>query len=231
MIMEKEQKKKPRLKRVYSASELMRMKRPSMAFEGEWRESFGQPPTTGLWFVWGNSGNGKSSFVMKLAKYLCRFGKVFYNSIEEDKDNSFIKMLERNRMNEEDGRFFTCKLTLEQLEARMNDNRKERIYIIDSFQAGGFTSKGPMSYAGLVERHPDKLIIFVSRADGYKPKGRPADNCMWDAGVKIWVEGFRAVCKGRYDAGGKYFTIWDEGAKKYWIKDSNNGTEENTEAD
>lgn len=33
--------------------------------------------------VWGNSGNGKTSFVMQLCKYLCRFGRVAYNSLEE----------------------------------------------------------------------------------------------------------------------------------------------------
>lgn len=93
-----EEKTKVRRKRAYSASELMRMRRPVMDFDGKWERAFGRPATTGLWIIWGNSGNGKSSFTMQLAKYLCKFGKVFYNSIEEDKDNTFINMLERNEM-------------------------------------------------------------------------------------------------------------------------------------
>lgn len=205
-----------RQKRAYSPSELYRLKRPKMAFDGRWKEAFGCPAPTGLWLIWGNSANGKSSFTMQLAKYLCRFAKVFYNSIEEDTEASFIDNIRRNRMEEEEGRFYTAKLTLKEMEARMNDPRKEDVFIIDSFQAGNFTTKGPMGYEGLVERHPDKLIIFISRADGNKPQGRPADNCCWDAGVKIWVEGFRAICKGRFSAKpGVTFTIWEEGKVKY----------------
>lgn len=204
-------------KRAYGPTELLKMKRPVMEFEGIWAEAFGQPAYTGLWIIWGNSGNGKSSFVMQLAKYLTNFGKVFYNSIEEDKDNTFINLLNRTKMTECEGRFFTSKLSLEELEERMNRKRGESIFIIDSFQAGRFASRGPMGYEGLVERHPDKLIIFVSRADGNRPLGRSAVNCMYDAAVKIWVEGFRAYCKGRFTPGiGKFYTIWDKGAEIYW---------------
>lgn len=218
IIEEKREPEKPtrkRQKRAYSPLELYRLKRPKMAFEGRWKEAFGCPSPTGLWLIWGNSANGKSSFTMQLAKYLCRFGKVFYNSIEEDAEGSFIDNVRRNRMEEEEGRFYTAKLTLEEMEARMNDPRKEDIFIIDSFQAGQFTYKGASGYDGLLKRHPDKLIIFVSRADGNKPLGRPADRCMWDAGVKIWVEGFQAICKGRFmPKVGVSFVIWEEGAVK-----------------
>lgn len=205
-----------RQKRAYSPSELYRLKRPKMAFDGQWKKAFGCPPPTGYWIIWGNSGNGKSSFVMQLAKYLCRFGKVFYNSIEEDTEASFIDNAKRCRMEEVENRFKTRKLTLEEMEIRMDDPRKEDIYIIDSFQAFKLTTSGPRGYEGLCERHPDKLIIFVSRADGNKPKGRPADNCAWDASVKIWVEGFKAYCKGRFTPNaGASFTIWEEGAAIY----------------
>lgn len=205
-----------RKKRAYSPEELYRLRRPKMAFDGQWKKAFGCPPPTGYWIIWGNSGNGKSSFVMQLAKYLCRFGKVFYNSVEEDTEASFIDNVRRCRMEEVGDRFKCAKLTLEELEERMSDPRKEDIYIIDSFQAFKLTSSGPMAYDKLCERHPGRLVIFISRADGRKPKGRPADNCAWDASVKIWVEGFRAYCKGRFTPKtGASFTIWEEGAAMY----------------
>ena len=40
----------------------------------------------GVWFIWGSSGNGKTSFVMQLCKQLTRFGRVAYNSLEEGDD-------------------------------------------------------------------------------------------------------------------------------------------------
>lgn len=215
-IVEESKPVRKRKKRAYSAEELYRLKRPKMAFDGEWKKAFGCPPPTGFWIIWGNSGNGKSSFVMQMAKYLCRFGKVFFNSVEEDTTASFIDNVRRCRMEEVGDRFKCAKLTLEELEERMSDPRKEDIYIIDSFQAAKLTTTGPMSYDKLCERHPGRLVIFISRADGTKPMGRPAVNCMWDASVKIWVEGFKAYCKGRFTPKmGASFTIWEEGAAIY----------------
>lgn len=72
------------MERAYSPMEIFKMQRPVLEFEGEWQEAFGQPDKTGTWIIWGNSGNGKSSFVMKLAKELCKhFNKVAYDSLEE----------------------------------------------------------------------------------------------------------------------------------------------------
>ena len=67
------------------------------------------------------------------------------------------------------------------------------------------------------QEFPKKLFIFTSQADGKNPKGRSAVSVMYDASLKIWIEGYRAFSKGRYigDNGG-IFTIWDEGANNYW---------------
>ncbi|KAA6323102.1 hypothetical protein EZS27_027434, partial [termite gut metagenome] len=71
----------------------------------------------------------------------------------------------------------------------------------------------------LQKKHPDTLIVFISRVDGNRPEGRSAKTCLSDASVKVWVEGFRAMCKGRYqeeENKGKFFTIWETGAYQYW---------------
>jgi hypothetical protein len=40
---------------------------------------------------------------------------------------------------------------------------------------------------------------------------------MYDASLKIWIEGYRAFSKGRYiGPNGGVYTIWEEGAEKYW---------------
>ena len=71
------------MKRAYSPKEIQSMNIPSFPFTDEWEATFGTPDRTGTWIVWGDSGNGKSSFVMQLAKYLCQFDKVIYDSLEE----------------------------------------------------------------------------------------------------------------------------------------------------
>lgn len=60
------------MKRAYSPTEVQQMNIPSFPFEGKWEAAFGHPDRTGVWIIWGESGNGKSSFVMQLAKYLCQ---------------------------------------------------------------------------------------------------------------------------------------------------------------
>lgn len=52
-------------------------------FEGKWRDAFDLPERKGVWLIWGNSANGKTTFAMQLCKYLCQFGRVAYNSMEE----------------------------------------------------------------------------------------------------------------------------------------------------
>ena len=50
--------------------ELLSMKFETLAFEGTWYDAFGTPERRGVWMVWGNTGNGKTSFVMQLCKEL-----------------------------------------------------------------------------------------------------------------------------------------------------------------
>ena len=73
---------------------------PSFPFTDEWEAAFGTPDRTGTWIIWGDSGNGKSSFVMQLAKYLCQFDKVIYDSLEESTGLSLQNSINRCRMDE-----------------------------------------------------------------------------------------------------------------------------------
>lgn len=71
-------------------------------------------------------------------------------------------------------------------------------------------------YIRFKEAHKDKLLIFISHAAGRAPRGSAAQSVMYDATLKIWVEGFKAFSKGRFIGDKGEFTIWDDGAKKYW---------------
>lgn len=203
--------------RAYSPTEVQSMNIPSLPFTGEWEAAFGHPDKNGTWIIWGSSGNGKSSFVMQLAKYLCRFGKVAYDSLEESTGLSLQNSLNRHRMEEVNGKFLILdREPMEELSERLKKRRSPDIVIVDSFQYSGLTYA---SYKALKEAHPNKLLIFVSHAEGMNPEGRAAKKVAYDAGVKIFVQGFRAMCKGRFiTKPGNHFTVWDEGAAKYKLK-------------
>lgn len=202
------------MKRAYSPTEVQQMNIPSFPFGGKWETAFGHPDRTGTWIIWGESGNGKSSFVMQLAKYLCQWCTVAYDSLEESTKLSFQNTLKRERMEEVNYRFkILDREPMDELSERLSKRRSPDVVIIDSLQYSGLTYT---SYKELKEKHRNKLLVFVSHCEGGKPEGRIAKKVVYDADMKIFVRGFRAVCKGRFiTQPGNSYIIWEEGAALY----------------
>ena len=51
---------------------------------------------------------------------------------------------------------------------------------------------------------------------GWLPTGRSGKSVMFDASLKIYVEGYRAFSKGRFIGPKGYYDIWPEEAARYW---------------
>lgn len=201
------------MKKALSMVDLMRKNREVYAFEGALREAFGQPEQNGVWFIWGRSGNGKTSFVLQLCKELTRYGKVAYDSLEEGDSLTMQNALMRVGMGDVGRRFILLNEILKELDTRLKRRRSPDIVVVDSFQYAHIDLK---QYEEFIDQHKNKLIIFVSQADGLKPWGRTAQSAMYSASLKIWVEGYRAISKGRYRGNLGYYTIWAEKADEYW---------------
>ena len=201
------------MKKALSMVDLMRKNREVYAFEGALQEAFGQPEQNGVWFIWGRSGNGKTSFVLQLCKELTRYGKVAYDSLEEGDSLTMQNALMRVGMGDVGRRFILLNESLKELDTRLKRRRSPDIVVVDSFQYAHIDLK---QYEEFIDQHKNKLIIFVSQADGLKPWGRTAQNAMYSASLKIWVEGYRAISKGRYRGNLGYYTIWAEKAEEYW---------------
>ncbi len=201
-------------KRAYSPVEIQNMNIPSFEFAGDWEASLGRPAKTGTWIIWGHSGNGKSSFAMQLIKYLCKFDRVIYDSLEESTGKSLQMSLNRHGMEEVNHKFLILdREPMDRLSERLSRKRSPGIAIIDSFQYSGLSYQG---YKDLKERHANKLLIFISHAEGMRPEGRAAKKVEYDADVKIFIQGFRAMCKSRFmEKPGVPFLIWEEGAARY----------------
>ncbi len=203
-----------KLKRAYSPVEIQNMNIPSFEFAGDWEASLGRPAKTGTWIIWGHSGNGKSSFAMQLIKYLCKFDRVIYDSLEESTGKSLQMSLNRHGMEEVNHKLLILdREPMDRLSERLSRKRSPGIAIIDSFQYSGLSYQG---YKDLKERHANKLLIFISHAEGMRPEGRAAKKVEYDADVKIFIQGFRAMCKSRFmEKPGVPFLIWEEGAARY----------------
>jgi hypothetical protein len=212
-----------KLKKALSITDLMTKKYKTIPLTGRWLEAFGEPEATGTWLIWGNSGSGKSTFALQLCAELCKHGKVLYNSLEEGSGLNFRNRLAALPEPVNKKRFNVVCEPINDMSERLLRRRSPDIVIIDSFQFSGLDYKG---YRNLKNTHPDKLLIFVSHAQGSRPAGRSANSVLYDASQKIWVEGFKATSNGRSIGknGGKLI-IWDEGAARAY------GNKTDTEAD
>ena len=199
--------------RTLSAKQVLTIKFDTIRLGGGWDECVGEIETTGIWFIWGNSGNAKTSAVVSLCKELSAFGKVLYNSREEGVSLTMQNTLRRYGMGELGSRFQLANMSLQELDEKISQQRSPKFVVLDSFQFMGLTYK---DFRAFCEKHKNKMLIFVSRTRGRQPEGRAAISAMYDASCKIWVEGYKAFSKGRFVGTTGEMTIWDEGAKKYW---------------
>lgn len=199
------------LKRAISVDEMLRMTFIEMPFEGDWKKSFGEPERSGVWLIYGQSGNGKTSFALQLARYLCQFGRVAYNTLEEGARKSFQLNIKRNNLHTVSKKFIILSEPMEDLERRLEKRKSPDVCIIDSFQYCALT-KG--DYKRLKAKFPNKLFIFLSHAEGKQPEGRAAKFVKYDADVKVRVEGYKAFILSRF-GGNEPFVIWAEGAAEY----------------
>lgn len=200
--------------RALSVSQLMSKKYKLFDFDGEWNDAFSRPECSGVWFIWGNSGNGKTTFVLELMKYLASFTRVAYNSLEESSAHTMQKSFRTVGMSEVAKKVILIEgESIAELTTRLLKPKSPNVIIIDSFQYSQLTYK---SYIEFKTKFQNKLIILVSHADGKQPAGRAAKSVMFDSTLKIYVEGYKAISKGRYIGSTGTYIIWPEGAIKYW---------------
>lgn len=202
----------------FSVDEIESTKFKDFDFDGKWEASFGKPEARGVWIIYGKSYNGKSSFMMQLAKYLTGFvkNKVLINSLEEGKTKSFQMNVDRSGIaTVKDKVLFGNRVPMEKLCERLEKQRSPEIIMIDSLQYSKLNQK---SFEELRERFRNKLWIFISQADkSGEPKGSLAENIKFDADVKIKVVGFKAFPESRF-GGGEEFIIDAERAANYYAK-------------
>jgi len=198
------------IKRALTPAEMVSKRMLTMAFDGEWLAHVGQPERSGSWLIWGNSGNGKPRYALMLGKYLTKFGRVAYNSLEEGISESLKRAVMDTGLVGVRRFILLDKEPIAELANRLSRRKSPDMVIIDSIQYSGLNYR---DYRQLRDTFRNKLFIFISHADGREPAGRTARSVRYDANVKIYIEGYRAFAASRY-GGGQTYIIWEEGTKK-----------------
>ena len=203
----------------FSNSNIVATKHKTMAFTGKWLDSFGEPPVSGSWIIYGTSGSGKTSFALQLAKYLTEFDRVLYWTLEQGNSKTFQKAWKREKMSEcgtkitvadEDTDFDT-------IEKKMLQRKGHGILIIDSLTPLKGQSFNILQYESLRKRMKNKLLIWVSHEKNGIPDTNVGDYIMKLADLKMRVEGFKVMINSRSGEKMQDFVIWEKGAKEYWV--------------
>jgi hypothetical protein len=196
-------------------SELLSKKFALLPFDGEFLAAIGQPERSGNWIIGGASASGKTTFIFKLAKYMTRFDRVYYNSLEEGAKRTTQMALERTGMIEARSRFIITREPIDEMTERLRKRKSPNIVVVDSIQHSMITKR---EYMILTREFPSKLFIWVTHMDDRnKPVGAIANFVWYDADVKMRTEGYKMFADSRYQDGAPTpYVIWDEGAANYW---------------
>ena len=192
--------------RAIGISDFMSRTFVTYAFDGVWAATFGEPERNMKAIIWGNPGNGKTEFCIKLAKYMASFTKVYYNSFEQGICKTLQDALRRNDMMEVAGKvIFGDQETFEEMLERLSGKNAPQVVIIDSRDYLNLTTA---QFKTLIDKHPRKTFIIVCWESGGKPRGEYAKQIAYMCDVKIRVSNFVAYPASRF-GGNQKFTIWN----------------------
>jgi Cdc6-like AAA superfamily ATPase len=205
-----------RLKRALTPNNVRNKKRKIYDFEGVWLKGFGKIERGTRILIYGESGNGKTVFTFQFGKYLKKFGRVGYNSLELGTSLALQRILDEAGITNEV--IIYDRETIEQLSERLRKHKSAEIIIIDSLQYFRDDNGNGINYKKYIEftqEFSDKVLIFISHGKGKHPDGRLAESVKFDVDCKVFIKGFRAFITSRY-GGGETITIWEQGAKEFW---------------
>lgn len=206
------------VKRAYSYEDIDRITFETIEVSEDWKPHLGEPQLgNSHWLVYGGSGEGKTSYVLSAVRMLCQNDqKVHYNTTEEGLKKSFKMALKRNNLKGVKG-FNYQQENLIQLLERLMRKKQARIVVIDSVQ---YFFRGMQSkhYFDFISKFTNTTFIWISGADGNKPKGKIADDIYYDADIVIHIKDFEAIVeKNRFEAYEPKI-IWDEEYNKRRMK-------------
>ena len=202
------------MKKVLGVGNITNQKIRRIKFENQFHDAFKNPQEGIVWFIWGNSGSGKSSFTMQLAKQYAVTEKTLYDPLEEGVDNAdFIERVEYLQMVDVQKTFFAQVYDFEELSVYLKKRNPPKVVVIDSAK---YFFKNFQEYKELCRKNnKDITFIITGHAEGNNPSSQLEKDIRYDANQKVFVSGYLAKCQGRTIGknGGNYI-IWKEGYEK-----------------
>jgi predicted ATP-dependent serine protease len=175
---------------------------------------FGEPSDNGAWLIYGSEKNGKTTIALILANYLSAQKRVLYVSAEEGvSEPAFVDACKRAGLEASNRNLhFLPYISAEDLDERLGRRRAASIIFIDNCTIYKDELRSS-SLKSLLDRHPNKLFIFLAHEERKEPYTALAKYVSKIAKVIIHVEGLACNCYGRIPGG--VLTINDDRATLY----------------
>jgi archaellum biogenesis ATPase FlaH len=177
--------------------------------------AIGNAEAKGVWLAYGSEKNGKTSFVLQLAKALCKGQKVAYISAEEGTDLSFTEAVKRAGLTTADKIAWYTYMSLQDVVKKFTKAKSADVIIIDNatMYADEFRE---MNIKELEYKLPNKLIILLAHEERKMPDGAAAKMAKKMAKVIFNIKGLTAFCVSRFSGVSTQININDEKATLYW---------------
>ena len=186
--------------RILNPKKVSEIKNKTFAFDGIWRDVFGTPEVTGTWLIYGKEKNGKTTFSLRLAKYISQFTTVLYVSAEEGFSENINRIIVKEEIYKKcRNLFLTEYCSFKDLNERINEKRTEKVIFIDNLSVYSDDLRKGGIY-NFVKNHK-KLFVFIAHQEGRQPQTSAGRLCKKIAKVIINVEGMRAFVDGRCPGG------------------------------
>jgi len=182
--------------RTFGVNMLMAKKFVTYDLAPEWIAAIGEPERNFKAVVFGKPGQGKTTFVLKLCIELCKFGKVYYNSVEQGEGKSLqdVARLIDLSAAAPGSIVFGDRDNFEEMLAKLKKNRCKFV-VLDSRDYLKLTKE---QYIYMTELHKKKCFIIICWETGGKPNGRAGQDIEYMADIKIHVKGGVATTRSRF---------------------------------
>lgn len=182
----------------------------------------GKVPENFIAVVYGYSGNGKTEFVVRLAKVLSTIAKTAWLSYEQRHGADLQEAINRNKMEEVSGKFIPIdplgklppgKTFLQDLDEYLGKRNSPAFIVIDSVDYTGFTWE---DYVYLKNKYGHKkTFIFIGHSTNTgKLKKAISERILFDGGLGIWVKDYIARPEKNRFGGSEPYVVYEERARE-----------------
>jgi DNA polymerase III delta prime subunit len=196
-----------------TAKTLLSKKFKTFKFDGIWKEVLGEQERGGIWVIYGNEKNGKTTLALLLSEYLTKFENLNYISAEEGTGFTFQQNLSRAKIDFKNTKIkFYEYLEIEELDTMLNKRQSAKIVVIDN--ATAYVDDFKTAVLRKLRRlYPDTLFIIMAHMEKNEPTTAMAKLAKKLCNVYFRVEGLTAFVGGRCPGGS--LTINEQTAMLY----------------